>query len=69
MQKGRNYLIAAAIGVVDTNYCYVGDWSIKSAARLDYIDPTAIPSPAMFELFGWLLPSRGLQDIQPALIA
>lgn len=48
---------AAAIGVVDTVYYYVGDWSIKSSARLDYIDPTATPSPAMLEFLGWLLPT------------
>jgi hypothetical protein len=47
---------AAAIGVVESKYCYVGDWSVKSSARLDYIDPTATPTPAMFELFVWLLP-------------
>ena len=50
---------ASAIGVVDTVYCYVGDWSVKSTTRLDYIDPTARPSPAMFEIFGWLHPSSG----------
>ena len=58
---------ASAIGVVDSVYCYIGDWSVKSSARLDYIDPTAIASPAMFELFGWLLPK--LPRAQPAQIA
>jgi hypothetical protein len=55
---------AAAIGVVDTVYCYVGDWSIKSSARLDYIDPTARPTAEMLEFFGWLLPSRFSQPGQ-----
>jgi hypothetical protein len=55
---------ASAIGVVDSVYCYVGDWSIKSSARLDYIDPTARPTPAMLDFFGWLLPSRISQPAQ-----
>ena len=55
---------AAAIGVVDTVYCYVGDWSIKSSTRLDYIDPTARPTAAMLDFFGWLLPTRFSQPAQ-----
>ena len=46
---------AAAIGVTDTKFCYVGDWSVKSAVYKDYIDPTAWPTQAMHQFFGWLL--------------
>jgi len=57
MRKGAT-TSASAIGVVDTVYCYVADWSLGSKTRFDYIDPTARPSPAMMEFFGWLLPTR-----------
>ena len=46
----------AAIGVPRHLYVWLGGWS-PSSRTVDkhYIDPTVLPSPAAFELFGWAL--------------
>ena len=47
---------AAAVGVDLHRICYVGGWKIRSAAVLDYIDPTCPSTPAARRFFGWLSP-------------
>ena len=37
-------------------YTWVGEWRRSSpVVERDYIDPTILPSPAAYRLFGWLL--------------
>ena len=45
---------AHAIDVFLTKICFMGGWSVHSAAVHDYIDPTCIPSQACWDFFGWL---------------
>ena len=45
---------AAAIDVALFRICFMGGWSIKSAAVHDYIDATCPPSAAARRFFGWL---------------
>ena len=46
----------AAIGVERHIYVWVGGWSAGSATvDKHYIDPTFLPSPAAFALYGWAL--------------
>jgi hypothetical protein len=46
----------AALGVSLDRICFVGGWSIRSAAVRDYIDPTCPCTPACRRFYGWLLP-------------
>ena len=43
-----------SIDVFLTKICHMGGWSITSTSVHDYIDPTALPSPAAYYFFGWL---------------
>lgn len=45
---------AHSIGVSLPKICHFGDWSIKSSAVYDYIDPSVPSSAAATEFFGWL---------------
>ena len=44
-----------AIGVPLPTIRYWGGWARDSSVVHDYIDPTVRPSPAAFQLFGWLI--------------
>eukprot|EP00873_Tetraselmis_striata_P008724 jgi/Tetstr1/428988/TSEL_018963.t1 len=35
---------------------YFGGWAMESSVVLDYIDPTVMPYPAAWHLFGWITP-------------
>ena len=45
---------AAAVDVALFRICFMGGWSIRSAAVHDYIDATCPASPAALRFFGWL---------------
>ena len=45
---------AGAIDVALFRICYMGGWSIRSAAVHDYIDATCPDTPAARRFFGWL---------------
>lgn len=45
----------SAVGVSLPIIRFFGGWARDSSVVLDYIDPAALPSPAAFELFGWLV--------------
>ena len=46
----------AAIGVPRHIYTWKGGWARSSpVVERDYIDPTVLPSPSAYRLFGWLL--------------
>ena len=45
---------AAAIDVALFRICFIGGWSIRSAAVHDYIDATCPTTPACRRFFGWL---------------
>eukprot|EP00873_Tetraselmis_striata_P004168 jgi/Tetstr1/424432/TSEL_001453.t1 len=47
---------AYAIGVVLQKIKHFGGWAQLSSVVLDYIDPTALPCAASWQLFGWLTP-------------
>ena len=44
----------AAIDVALFRICFIGGWSIRSAAVHDYIDATCPATPACRRFFGWL---------------
>ena len=48
---------AGAIDVALFRICYMGGWSIRSAAVHDYIDAMCPDTPAARRFFGWLLRS------------
>ena len=45
---------AGALDVALFRICYMGGWSIRSAAVHDYIDATCPDTPAARRFFGWL---------------
>ena len=45
----------SAVGVPLPTIRFWGGWARDSSVVLHYIDPTALPSDAAFQLFGWLL--------------
>ena len=45
---------AGAIDVALFRICYMGGWSVRSAAVHDYIDATCPDTPAAWRFFGWL---------------
>eukprot|EP00873_Tetraselmis_striata_P006694 jgi/Tetstr1/426958/TSEL_017171.t1 len=47
---------AYAIGVVLQKIKHFGCWAQLSSVVLDYINPTALPCAASWQLFGWLTP-------------
>eukprot|EP00873_Tetraselmis_striata_P026356 jgi/Tetstr1/446620/TSEL_034144.t1 len=47
---------AYAIGVVLQKIKHFGGWAQLSSVVLDYINPTALPCAASWQLFGWLTP-------------
>eukprot|EP00873_Tetraselmis_striata_P029386 jgi/Tetstr1/449650/TSEL_036718.t1 len=47
---------AYAIGVVLQKIKHSGGWAQLSSVVLDYINPTALPCAASWQLFGWLTP-------------
>eukprot|EP00873_Tetraselmis_striata_P011873 jgi/Tetstr1/432137/TSEL_021594.t1 len=53
---------AYVIGVTLQKIKYFGGWAKESSVVLDYIDPTVLPCPAAWHLFGWMTPWGG----QPA---
>eukprot|EP00873_Tetraselmis_striata_P038096 jgi/Tetstr1/458360/TSEL_044799.t1 len=50
---------AYAIGVVLQKIKHFGGWAQLSSVVLDYINPTALPCAASWQLFGWLTPWGG----------
>eukprot|EP00873_Tetraselmis_striata_P003159 jgi/Tetstr1/423423/TSEL_014104.t1 len=50
---------AYAIGVVLKKIKHFGGWAELSSVVLDYINPTALPYAALWQLFGWLTPWGG----------
>ena len=48
---------AGAIDVALFRICFMGGWSIRSAAVHDYIDATCPDTPAARRFFGWLRPA------------
>eukprot|EP00873_Tetraselmis_striata_P015760 jgi/Tetstr1/436024/TSEL_024903.t1 len=56
---------AYAIGVVLQKIKHFGGWAQLFSIVLDYINPTALPCAASWQLFGWLTPWVGRQR-QPA---
>lgn len=48
---------AGAIDVALFRICFIGGWSVRSAAVHDYIDATCPDTPAARRFFGWLLRS------------
>ena len=57
----------AAIGVPRHIYIWLGRWS-PSSSTVDkhYIDPTVLPSPAAYALYGWAL--QRSYDVGPAVV-
>eukprot|EP00873_Tetraselmis_striata_P013662 jgi/Tetstr1/433926/TSEL_023103.t1 len=55
---------AYAIGVVLQKIKHFGGWAQLSSIVLDYINPTALPCAASWQLFGWLTPwgATGMDD-------
>eukprot|EP00873_Tetraselmis_striata_P001731 jgi/Tetstr1/421995/TSEL_001239.t1 len=53
---------AYVIGLTMQKIKYFGGWAMESSVVLDYIDPTVLPCPAAWHLFGWMTPWNG----QPA---
>ena len=52
-----------AIGVVRTTLCWIGGWARGSdVPERHYIDPTFLPSPACYMLYGWLLSRQFTTD-------
>eukprot|EP00873_Tetraselmis_striata_P023802 jgi/Tetstr1/444066/TSEL_003306.t1 len=45
---------AYVIGVTMPKIKYFGGWAMESGVVLDYIDPTVLPCPAAWHLFGWM---------------
>ena len=46
----------AAIGVARPTLCWVGGWARGSdVPERHYIDPTFLPTPSCYMLWGWLL--------------
>eukprot|EP00873_Tetraselmis_striata_P042439 jgi/Tetstr1/462703/TSEL_007668.t1 len=50
---------AYAIGVVLQKIKHFGGWALSPSVVLDYINPTALPCAASWQLFGWLTPWGG----------
>eukprot|EP00873_Tetraselmis_striata_P044569 jgi/Tetstr1/464833/TSEL_009572.t1 len=50
---------AYAIGAVLQRIKHFGGWAQLSSVVLDYINPTALPCAASWQLFGWLTPWGG----------
>eukprot|EP00873_Tetraselmis_striata_P038413 jgi/Tetstr1/458677/TSEL_045067.t1 len=52
-RDGRGPTAAACmIGVRMQKIKYFGSWAMESSVVLDYIDPTVLPCPATWHLFG-----------------
>eukprot|EP00873_Tetraselmis_striata_P016563 jgi/Tetstr1/436827/TSEL_025605.t1 len=51
--------VAYVIGVTMQKIKYFGCWAMESSVVLDYIDPTVLPCPAAWHLFGWMTPWGG----------
>eukprot|EP00873_Tetraselmis_striata_P006284 jgi/Tetstr1/426548/TSEL_016846.t1 len=58
--------VAYVIGVTMQKIKYFGCWAMESSVVLDYIDPTVLPCPAAWHLFGWMTPYLGRSMSQAA---
>eukprot|EP00873_Tetraselmis_striata_P025468 jgi/Tetstr1/445732/TSEL_033380.t1 len=59
--SGHSHQLAATaayvIGVTMQKIKYFGGgWAMEFSVVLDYIDPTVLPCPAAWQLFGWMTP-------------
>eukprot|EP00873_Tetraselmis_striata_P012026 jgi/Tetstr1/432290/TSEL_021692.t1 len=57
---------AYVIGVTMQKIKYFGGWAMETSVVLDYIDPTVLPCPAAWHLFGWMTPWGGQPARQPS---
>eukprot|EP00873_Tetraselmis_striata_P011083 jgi/Tetstr1/431347/TSEL_021038.t1 len=58
-QQPGDATAAYAIGVVLKKIKHFGGWAQLSSVVLDYVNPTALPCAASWQLFGWLTPWGG----------
>eukprot|EP00873_Tetraselmis_striata_P001849 jgi/Tetstr1/422113/TSEL_012970.t1 len=64
LRKGAPATVAYAIGVVLQKVKHFGGWADLSSVVLDYINPSALPRAASWQLFGWLAPWAGARALQ-----
>jgi hypothetical protein len=55
LRKGAS-IAAYNIGTPMQKIKFFGGWARESDVVLDYIDPTVLPCPGAWELFGWMTP-------------
>eukprot|EP00873_Tetraselmis_striata_P001185 jgi/Tetstr1/421449/TSEL_012398.t1 len=48
---------------------YIGGWAMESSVVLDYVDPTLLPCPTAWHLFGWMTPWGGQPARLPRQVA
>eukprot|EP00873_Tetraselmis_striata_P037896 jgi/Tetstr1/458160/TSEL_044651.t1 len=57
------------IGVTMQKIKYFGGWAMEFSVVLDYIDPTVMPCPVAWHLFGWMTPWGGQPSRLPRQVA
>eukprot|EP00873_Tetraselmis_striata_P017697 jgi/Tetstr1/437961/TSEL_026591.t1 len=68
LRKGAT-TTAYVIGVTMQKILYFGSWAMESNVVLDYIDPTVLPCPTEWHLFGWMIPRGGQPARLPRQVA